>query len=133
MTEIALGPGQHGVVVGQHGAGAALGAEQIAVDARGARHQPVGGCARDQVVEVPPEPLGGDGEPAVLDERAWVDEVVDVLAGGAAVRRMPALHGVGPGRVLGQRTPAQQFGVVIADRPVAPSSSLMALMLTTRR
>ena len=33
----------------------------------------------------------------------------------------------GPGRVLGQRAPAQQLGVVIAD--LAPS--LMPLMLTT--
>ena len=44
-----------------------------------------------------------------------VDEVVDVLAGGAAVRRVPALDGVRPCRVLGQRTTAQQLGVVVAD------------------
>ena len=65
------------------------------------------------------EPLGGDGEPAVLDERAGVDEVVDVLAGGATVRRVPAVDGLGAGRILGQRTPTQQLGVVAADLPVA--------------
>ena len=119
MTEVTLSPGEHGVVVGQHRAGAALVAEKITVDPRGARHQPVGGCPRDQVVELAAEPLGGDGEPAVLDERARVDEIVDVLAGGASVRGVPALDRVGPGRVLGQRTPARQFGVVVAGRPFA--------------
>ena len=105
VPEETLSPGEHGVVVGQHRAGAAV-AEKITVDPRGARHQPVGGCPRDQVIELAAEPLGGDGEPAVFDERARVDEVVDVLAGGASVRGVPALDCVGPRRVLGQRTPA---------------------------
>ena len=85
VPEITLGAREDGVVVGQHRAGAALVAEEVAVDARGACHQTIGGCARDQIVELPAEPLGGDGEPAVLDERAGVDEIVDVLAGGSTV------------------------------------------------
>ena len=44
-----LGPGQHRVVVGEHGAGGAL-AEQLAVDPRGAGEQPVGRGALDQVL-----------------------------------------------------------------------------------
>ncbi len=127
VAEGALGAGEHRVVVGQHGAGAALVAEEVAVDARGARHQPVGRGARDQVVEVAAVALGGDGEPSVLDERVRVDEVVDVLPGGAAVRRVPALDRVGPGRVLGQRPAPQQLGVVVADRP----HQTWRLMLTT--
>ena len=61
MAERALGAGEHGVVVGQHGA-------RAAVDACRARDDPVGGGARDQVGEFATKSLGGDREPAVLDE-----------------------------------------------------------------
>ena len=131
MPEVALGACQDGVVVGQHGRGAAF-AEVLAVDARGARHQTVGGRAGDQVVEVAAEPLGGDREPAVLDERSGVDEIVDVLAGGAPVRRASALDGVWPCGVLGQRPAAQQLGVVVTDGWFGhPRRSSLAIVAST--
>jgi hypothetical protein len=113
VAEIALGACEDGVVVGQHGRGAAV-TEVLAVDAGGACHQTVGGRAGDQIVEVAAEPLGGDREPAVLDERPGIDEIVDVLAGGAPVRRASALDRIRPCGVLGQRAPAKQFGMVVS-------------------
>ena len=47
--------------------------------------------------------LRGDRERAVLDERARVAEVVDVLARGALARRAPARDRVGPRRVERER------------------------------
>ena len=52
-----------------------------------------------------PCPLCGDGEPAVFDKAAVVDQVEDVLAGGPAAGVVPTLNGVRPGGVLGERYP----------------------------
>jgi hypothetical protein len=90
MAERALGTGQHCVVVGQHGAGAALVAEQVAVDACRPRDEPVRGRALDQLGQITAKSLGGDCEPSVLDERALVDEIFDVLPCGSAAAGMPA-------------------------------------------
>ena len=46
--------------------------------------EPVGGRALEQLAQLAPRALGGDREPAVLDEAARVDEVGDVLARRAA-------------------------------------------------
>ena len=59
--------------------------------------------------------LGGDREASVLDERVCVDEVGDVLAGGAAIARVSALDGVGTRGILGERAALHQFGMVGAD------------------
>ncbi len=63
--------------------------------------------------------LCGDGEPAVLDERAGVDQVGDVLARGAPATGVPLLHRVGTRRVLGQRATVHQMLVVGAQWFVA--------------
>ena len=81
-----LRAGEHGVVVGHDDAARALVAEQVAVDAADAGDQAVGGRALDQILERAPAALGGDRQRAVLDERARVAEVVDVLARGALAR-----------------------------------------------
>ena len=109
--ERALGAGQHRVVVGEHGAGGSL-AEELAVDARGAADEAVGGGARDQVLELAAPALGGDREAPVLDEGAGVDEVGDVLARGAAAGGVAPLDRLGPRRVLGQR-PARKHLVEV--------------------
>ena len=114
MAERALGAGEHRVVVGEHRAGGRLPAEQLAVDARRAGDQAVGGGARDQVVELAPAPLGGDREAAVLDEGAGIDEVGDVLAGGPAAGGVAALHGLGTRPVLGQRPALEDLGQILA-------------------
>ncbi|BBZ56847.1 hypothetical protein MPHO_38390 [Mycolicibacterium phocaicum] len=79
-------------------------------------HEAVGRSARDQVVELAACPLCGDGEPAVFDKAAVVDQVEDVLAGGPAAGVVPTLNGVRPGGVLGERPSAQQLGVVVTQR-----------------
>ena len=116
VAERALGACEHRVVVGQDGTGGVVVAEEVAVDARRARHQPVARGAGDQVGKVAAVALGGDREASVLDERIRVDEIGDVLPGGAAVAGAPAFDRVGPGRVLGQRPALQQLCVVGTDR-----------------
>ena len=113
VAERPLGAGEHRVVVGENGAGAAL-AEEVAVDPRRAADKPVSGRARDQVVELAPPALRGDREAAVLDEGAGVDEVVDVLPSGPATRLMAPLHGIRPRLVTGQRLPPPQLGEIVA-------------------
>jgi hypothetical protein len=108
MAKRALRPGEHGVVIGQHGAGAA-------VDARRAGDEAVGRGARDQVVQIAAKPLRGDREAAVFDERPRVDQILDVSPRGVSVGSVPAFDGVGPGGVFGERATPQQFGVIGAD------------------
>ena len=115
VTQRALGAGEHRVVVGQHGTGGAFVAEEVAVDARRACHQAVARGPGDQIREVAAMALGGDREASVLDEGVRVDEVGDVLPGGAPVPGAPALDGVGSGGVLGERAPPQQLRMVVAD------------------
>ena len=102
-------------------------AEQVAVDARGPAHQPVGGGALDEFGDVAAVSLSGDREPPVLDERSRVDQIGDVLAGGAPVCRVPAFDRVGAGRVFGQRAPPQQLGVIVADGLVTHRRGLLEL------
>ena len=85
VVHLALGAGQDGVVVRQHGAA-------IAVDATDAGDEAVGGRVGDEVLGAAARPLGGDDEPAVLLEAPGVAQVVDVLP-----RRPPA----GPVAALG--------------------------------
>ena len=74
--------------------------------------KPSAGVRGDQVVEVAAAALGGDREAPVLDEAARVDQVGEVLARGAAARRVAPRDRLGAGRVLGQRPPRQQLGEV---------------------
>ena len=53
----------------------------------------------DEVLELAPAALRGDHERPVLHEAARIEEVVDVLAGGALPGAPPTLDGVGPRRV----------------------------------
>ena len=112
MPERALGPGHHRVVVGDDGAGGPLVVEEVAVDPGGAAEQAVAGGVGDQVVELAAAALGGDREAAVLDEAAGVDEVGEVLAGGAPAGGVAALDRGGPSGVLGQRPAGEQLGEV---------------------
>jgi hypothetical protein len=118
VTEDALGACQDGVVVGEHGTRAAFAPEAVAVDARCAGDEPVGGRARDEVVDVSAVPLGCYREPAVLDERPGVDEVVEVLPRRPAARRVSALDRLGPGLIFGESSAVQELPVVVAERVV---------------
>ena len=78
------------------------------------RDQPVGGGLRDQVLELTPAALGGDREAAVLDQRAGIDEVGDVLASGAAAGGMASLDRFAARLVAGQRLALAQLAEVRA-------------------
>ena len=104
-----LGAGEHRVVVAQHGAGGALGAVEVRVDARGAADEPVGRGALDQLFCGAAHPLRCDGQRAVLDEAALVDEIGDVLARGSPAALVALGDGFGArvvaGRLLAGESP----------------------------
>ena len=79
-----LGAGQHRVVVGHRHAA-------VAVDLADATHEPVGGGAGDQLLARASPLLGGEQQRPVLDERALVEQVGEVLAR----RAPPALVALG--------------------------------------
>ncbi len=95
MVLHALRAGEDGVVVRDGDRSRRLRPEQLGVDGADATDEPVGGRVGDQVVEAAPAPLAGDHDRAVLDERAVVDEVVDVLAGRAPLPGAPFGDGIG--------------------------------------
>src|SRR4051794_25431605 len=67
---------------------------------------------------VTPEPLGGDREAPVLDERARIDQIGDVLARRAPVCGVVSFDRVPTCGVFGERAPPEQCGVVVAERLV---------------
>ena len=86
MAEGALGAGEDGVVVGEHGAGGAV-AEEIAVHPSRPGDQAVGRASlaiRSSTLTAPA--LRGDRVAAVLDEAVGIDEVGDVLPRRPAAR-----------------------------------------------
>ncbi len=85
-----LGAGEHRVVVGHGDRG-------MAVDLADAGHQAVRRGAPDQLVLVAAGLLGGEDQRAVLDEGAGVEEVLEVLAGRAAVLVVALLGRLGAG------------------------------------
>ena len=78
--------------------------------------------------------LGGDGEAAVLDEGAGVDEVGDVLASRAPARGVASLDRVRTRLVLGQRASFEHLGQVLALLlTAAPLSTWHARHVPRRR
>ena len=86
-----------------------------AVDRRGTGDQAVGRRALDQLLARAPALLGGEHQRSVLDEAAGVDEVVEVLARGAAA----LLVGAWQRRPGGRRRGSGRGGVVTAAEVVA--------------
>ena len=84
VVHLALGAGQDGIVVRQHGAAGPFVVEEVAVDPPDAGHQAVGRRVGDEVLGAAARPLGGDDEAAVLLEAVGVAEVLDVLPRRAA-------------------------------------------------
>ena len=91
VVHLALGAGQDGIVVRQHGAARPFLVEEVAVDPADAGDEAVGRRVGDEVLGAPARPLGGDDEPAVLLEGVRVAEVLDVLPRRPAPARVPAL------------------------------------------
>ena len=114
VVDRALGAGQHRVVVGQHRRACRRRAELGAVDAADAAHHAVGGELADDLLDRQPGARRQD-EAAVLDERALVAQVGDVLARGALVGLAAPRHGVGPGVVEEDGVTLVHLGEVGAD------------------
>ena len=70
VVHLALGAGQDGIVVRQHGATRPFIVEEVAVDPPDAGHEAVGRRVGDEVLGAPARPLGRDDEAAVLLEAA---------------------------------------------------------------
>ncbi len=104
----ALGAGQDGVVVGHH-------RDRPAADRRGAHHQAVSRGPLDQVAERAAAALGGDGERPVLHEGPVVDQVSDVLPGGAAAAGVPPRGRVLPVGVRAHVVPLDRLVQIRAD------------------
>ena len=113
----ALRTGQHRVVV-RHGddlSGVPL--EQIAVDRADPADHPVGRSALDQLVDRTPPALSRDHQRAVLDERAFVDEVGDVLACGAPTDRPASFDRLGTSCIETHRVTGVHLLEVGSNRP----------------
>src|SRR6185295_15687523 len=85
VVHVALGPGQHGVVVRDHHAAGGIRAEFFRVHGGDAGDQAVGRGVADEVVDRAAAALGGDGERAVFDKGSFIDESGDVLPRRALV------------------------------------------------
>jgi hypothetical protein len=104
----ALRAGQDRVVVGQDGGRAPLHRADPG-------DQAVGRGPGDELVHRPAPALGGDGEGAVLDVAALVDEVGDVLAGGPVAPLVALGHHLRPGLVEPRPVPLDHLGEVGAQ------------------
>ncbi len=107
VPQRALRAGEHRVVVGEHRA-------RGAVDRGGSGHEPVGGRALDQLLQVAALALGRDRQAPVLDERARIHEVRHVLARRAPAAVVALADRVRPRGVLGLSTSTLELGEVVA-------------------
>ena len=96
MVLLALGAGEHGVVVGHRDALRAGILEQIAVDPADSGDQSVRRGVFHQVVERAAAPLRCEYQRPVLDEGSRVAEVFEVFARGALMGFSPARDRLGP-------------------------------------
>ena len=109
-----LGAGQHRVVVGQDGGGPA-------VDRADAGHQAVGRRPGDQVVDDRRRRWAAMASGAVLDQRAGVEQVGDVLPGGA----LPGAPAAAPPRSgRARRGPRRAARPPRPGRPGRPGAAL---------
>ncbi len=109
VTHDALRARQHGVVVREDRAVGSIRADGLAVDPRGAADESVGRCAPDEIVDGAPSSLRCDGETAVLDEGAFVDQVVEILTRGPASSRMTRGDDILAARVAGETAAAHRL------------------------
>ena len=124
----ALGAGQHGVVVGHHrAAGGLVGRTASPLTRPRPMTRPSAGVVLDQLLERAAPPARGDGQRAVFDEGAGIDQVVDVLPRRALAGLAPARDRVRPRRVerlaRGARCTSPGRGGCGRDRPPRPRSA----------
>jgi hypothetical protein len=112
----ALGAGEYRVVVGQHQAARLLVAELRGVDAAQAADQAVRRAAGDQFLDAATAALRGNGQRPVLDEAAVIEQVGEVLAGGALADPVAFGDGFRAVFVEADGVAFEDFGEVGADR-----------------
>ena len=96
MVARALRAGEDRVVVGHHDRARLRLREQIAVDATDAGHHAVAGTLLDQLLQAAPCALRGERQRAVLDERAGIAQILDVLSCRALLRGASTRDRLGP-------------------------------------
>ena len=128
VVHLALGAGQDGIVVRQHGAARPFRVEEVAVDPADAGDEAVGRRVGDEVLGAAARPLGRDDEPAVLLEAVGVAEVLDVLPGRPPPAGVPALGGRRTAGVEGGRDAGAQLGELGAHarRPASAAAASSA-------
>ena len=131
VVHVALGAGEHGVVVGDHHAAGGFRAEFVRVHGGDARNQAVGRRVLDQIIHLAPPALGGDRERAVFDKGAVIDELGDVLARGALVGLAAPLDRGRAVFVERDGVALVQFGEIGADviEIDIPSSSAIVMVV----
>ena len=116
VVHLALGAGQHGVVVGQDGGAGVRIIEVVAVDAPDPGDQAVGRCVVDEIVEVAARPLCRHDQRAVLLEASGVAQIGDVLAGRPPAPGVTAGRCIGAAGIEGVGHPRPQLGQFGPDR-----------------
>ena len=115
MALLALRAGHHGVVVGADDDAAGILGKLVAVDLRKAHDEAVGRRFIDQLLDRGGGAPGGNGEPAIFEERAGIAKVLDILPRRALAALAPARDRGGTSGVERPRPPRLHFGKIVAD------------------
>ena len=106
----ALGAGEDRVVVREHDGPRMRVVERVAIHGSDAAYDAVGRADSHELVDRVSLPLRSERERAVLDEAAFVEEVLDVLARRPLAGLAPARDGVGPLDVRGRAHALAKLG-----------------------
>ncbi|MDT4831994.1 hypothetical protein FQZ97_655290 [compost metagenome] len=115
MVHHPLGAGEYRVVIGDGHAARGLVAELRGVHRADAGHQAIRRALFDQFFQRAASALGGQGQGAVFDEAAGIQQVVEVLAGGALAGLAPPGDRLRAARIRGDGVAFERFGEVGAD------------------
>ena len=115
VIEMPLRTGQYGVVVVHDHRLGGLVVEQGTVDGTDPGDHPVGGGVVDEVLDGAARALSGDDPGAVLDPGTFIDEMVEVLSGGAMAGLASPGHRVGPAVVQHDVVTFEDLGQIGAD------------------
>jgi hypothetical protein len=115
VVHMALGAGQHGVIVGDHHAAGVMRTEFFRVDGGNAGDQAIRRRVLDEVVDLAPAALGGDRQRAVFDEGTRIDQLRDVFPRRSLIGLAPARDRRGAIGVERHGMPCDQFRQIGPD------------------